>query len=323
MIAGKEGVDFVAPFQFAQPPTLHVTGRLDSPVAPGGEHQRVQIAVASTGAFTLFDFPLSDVSFDATLRDDDIDLPRINALFAGGTLDGRAFLTGPDSARRLRFDLHLANASLGRAITTVDDFISRQKNQPPDPPTRFIQRAADISLDLAADADGRYHDPLSFTGTGTAAIAGAELGQIRLLGSLIQIPLLTQLLNVASLRFTAARASFKIDQTKLDFSEVNVTGANSAIDAKGDYLLDRKTLDFNAKIYPFKESKFPISNIVSTVLTPLSAALEVKLTGTLDKPDWVFALGPTNFLRKLTEPKAGQPAPKSPPVAPGGENRSP
>ena len=324
MIAGQDGVDFVAPFQFAQPPTLHVVGRLDSPVAPGGEHQRVQIAVASTGAFSLFDFPLTDVSFDAVLRDDDIDLPRISATFASGTLSGRAFLSGPDNARRLRFDLHLANASLGRAVTTVDDFISRQKKLPPDPPTRFIQRAADISLDLAAAADGRYHDPLSFTGSGTAAITGAELGQIRLLGSLIQVPLLKQLLNVASLRFTAAHASFDIDQTKLAFSEVKVTGANSAVDAKGDYLLDRKTLDFNAKIYPFKESKFPITNIVGTVLTPISAALEVKLTGTLDKPDWVFAYSPTNFLRKLAEPKTSQPPAKTPPAAsPAGENRSP
>ena len=36
------------------------------------------------------------------------------------------------------------------------------------------------------------------------------------------------------------------------------------------------------------------------MLTPLSNALEVKLTGTLVKPEWSFVIGPTNFLRSLS-----------------------
>jgi hypothetical protein len=274
----------------------------------------VQFVVASTGAFSLFDFPFNDASFDAALRDNDIDLPRINATFAGGALNGRAFLTGADSVRRLRFDLHLTGASLGHAITTVDDFIAKQKNQPSDPPTQFIQRATDISLDLAAAAEGGYHDPLSFAGKGSVKIAGPELGQVRLLGALSQL---------ASLRFTKAQGDFNIEQARLRFSNVQVTGANSAIEGKGDYLLDRKTLDFNAKIYPFQESKFPLTNIVGLVLTPVSAALEVKLTGTLDKPAWAFVFGPTNFFRKLTQPKSSAPTEKASPASNEEENPSP
>ncbi|HTB79382.1 MAG TPA: AsmA-like C-terminal region-containing protein [Opitutaceae bacterium] len=312
-----DGEDFIAPFKFAQPPTLHATGVLDSPSSPGGAHQRVQFVVASAGAFSLFDFPFSDASFDASLRDNDIDLPRINATFAGGALNGRARLTGADSVRRLRFDLHLSGASLGRAITTVDDFIAKQKNQPSDPPTQFIQRATDVRLDLAAAAEGRYHDPLSFTGNGSVEIAGAELTQIHLFGAL------SQLLSFTSLRFTKARGNFNIEQAKLGFTEVKATGANSAIDAKGDYFLDKKTLDFNAKVYPFQESKFPLTNIVGLVLTPVSAALEVKLTGTLDKPAWAFVFGPTNFIRKLTQPKSNAPTEKPSPTSNEGENISP
>ncbi len=84
-VFGKDGEEFIAPFQFAQPPTVHATGVLDSPAAPGGEHKLVQLVVASSGLFKLYDFPLNDVSFDATLRDDDIDLPRIEAAFLEGT----------------------------------------------------------------------------------------------------------------------------------------------------------------------------------------------------------------------------------------------
>jgi hypothetical protein len=316
-IFGKDGEDFVAPFKFAQPPTVHATGVLDSPAAPGGEHKLVQLVVASSGLFKLYGFPLNDVSFDATLRDDDIDLPRVEATFSEGTLRGRAFLTGPDATRRLRFDVQLANASLGRAITTVDDFLAEQKNQPPDPPTKFIQHAADIRFDLSAAAGGRYHDPFSFTGSGTAALTGTELGQIHLLG------LLSPLFPPASLRFTDAQANFTIGQSKLSFPDVNVTGANSTIKAKGDYLLDQKTLEFNAKVYPFGESKFLPGEVLDKFLTPVSMLAEVKLTGTLDQPKWAFAYGPTNFFRKLTQSKSSPPATNPPPTETEEEKFSP
>jgi hypothetical protein len=317
-ILGQESKDFIAPFKFAQPPTVHATGVLESPAAPGGEHKLVQLVVASSGLFKLYDFPFNDVSFDATLRDDDIDLPRIEATFSDGTLRGWAFLTGPDATRRLHFNFHLASANLGRAITTVDDFLAEQNNRPPDPPTQFIQRAADIRFDLDAAAAGRYHDPLSFTGRGNTSLHGTELGQINLLGLLSKF-----LLSFTSLRFTEAQANFTIGQKKLSFPKVIVAGANSTINATGDYLLDKKTLDFNAKVYPFGESKFLASALLDKFLTPVSNLAEVKLTGTLDKPKWAFAYGPTNFFRKLTRSQSSSPAASPPPTETEEENFSP
>jgi hypothetical protein len=54
------------------------------------------------------------------------------------------------------------------------------------------------------------------------------------------------------------------------------------------------------------------------VLTPFANVLEVKLTGTLDKPSWSFVNGPTNFLRNLARPAAtpagtAAPTPDQPP----------
>ncbi len=226
-------------------------------------------------------------------------------------------MTGPDAARRLRFDFHLTNASLGRTITTVDDFLAKQKNEPADPPTKFIQRATDISFTLAAAADGRYHDPLSFTGSGTVSVAGTDLLQIRLLG------LLSQLLSFTKLRFTDAQADFTIGKNKLSFPKVKVTGANSTINASGDYRLDQKTLDFNAKVYPFGESKFLPSELLDKLFTPVSILAEVKLTGTLDQPKLISAYGPTNFFRKLTQSKSSPPAEKAPAMPDEEENFSP
>jgi hypothetical protein len=199
----------------------------------------------------------------------------------------------------------------------VDDFLAEQNNQPPDPPTKFIQSATDIRFDLAAKAGGRYHDPFSFTGSGNTSLSGAELIKIHLLG------LLSPLFPPASLRFTDAQAEFTIKQNNLSFPEVNVTGANSTIRAKGDYWLDKKTLEFNAKVYPFGETKFLPGEVLDKFLTPVSNLTEVKLTGTLDQPKWVFAYGPTSLFRKLTRSKSRPPAENPPPIETGEEKFSP
>jgi len=127
----------------------------------------------------------------------------------------------------------------------------------------------------------------------------------------------------SSLRYTDAQANFTIEKNKLSFPGVNVTGANSTIKAKGDYWLDQKSLDFNAKVYPFGETKFLPGALLDKFLTPVSMLAEVKLTGTLDQPKWAFAYGPTSFFRKLTQSKSSPPAEKLPPPENEQQNFSP
>ena len=92
-----------------------------------------------------------------------------------------------------------------------------------------------------------------------------------------------KLFSSSSLRFTEARGNFRIDGAKLLFPKVELRGANSAIDAHGDFLLGRNELNFNAKVFPFQESGNVLKSVVGAVLAPLSTVLEVKLTGTLEK----------------------------------------
>jgi hypothetical protein len=156
-----------------------------------------------------------------------------------------------------------------------------------------VQEKANVRINFAAAAEGRYADALSYRGDGSATLRGAEIGEVPLLGTL------SELLKFTALRFTEARTKFKIEGAKLVFPTVTLRGANSAIDAHGSYALDRRQLDFNARIFPFQESENLLKNVVGAVLSPLSTALEVKLTGAIDKPQWAFARGPTNILRSL------------------------
>jgi hypothetical protein len=302
-IFGPVVADLLTPYRFAQPPEVRFLAHFDGPASPDGVHQLAQITARSIGAFAFHDFPLSNLSFHAALHDDDLVLDRIEVGFAGGTSNGRARVWGRDADRRLGFDCTLRNASLGQAVTIVESYTASQNGRPPPVPGKFVQDKASVKLDLAISAEGLYSNPYSFQGTGNASLSGDGLGEVRMLG------LLSELLSFTSLRFTSARASFRVDGPKLTFPRVNITGANSAIDAHGSYELDRHDLDFKARVNPFQESTFLPAALLGAVLSPFSSVLEVKLTGQLDKPAWAFVNGPTNFLRNLSKPPRAEPAP--------------
>jgi hypothetical protein len=305
-IFGPVVADLLTPYRFAHPPAVQFLAHFDGPASPDGVHQLAQITAQSTGEFAFHDFPLSNLSFHAVLHDDDLVLDRVEVTFAGGISTGRARVWGRDADRRLGFDYTLRNARLGQAVSIVESYAARRDGRPPPAPGKFVQDKANVKLDLAASAEGLYSDPYSYQGTGNASLSGEGLGEVRMLG------LLSELLSFTSLRFTSARASFKIEGAKLTFPKINVTGANSAIDAHGSYELDRHELDFKARVNPFQESTFLPAALLGAVLSPFSSVLEVKLTGQLDKPTWAFVNGPTNFLRNLSKPQHAAPAPTPP-----------
>ena len=310
-IFGPAVADVLAPYGFEHNPTVKLLMHFDGPASPDGVHQLASISAQSTGAFTFYDFPLTNLSFHAKIHDDEVVLDRVEVGFAGGISSGSARVWGTDAKRRLGFDYVLRNASLGQAVSTVEAFAAKRAGKPAPVPGKFIQDKASVKLNLAVSAEGLYTDPYSYKGSGNASLNGDTLGEVRMLG------LLSELLSFTSLRFTEARASFKVDGPKLDFSQINVTGANSAIEAHGSYALDKHELDFTARMNPFQESSFMPAALLGAVLSPFSSVLEVKLTGQLDKPSWAFVNGPTNFLRNLAKPDAPK-APATPPAKPAG-----
>ncbi len=316
-IIGPVSRAFIEPFQIAQPPELKIAGQFASAAAAGGANVRLRIEARTNGDFRFHGFPLQDVAFAAKIDREEIALNNITGTFAGGAVTGHARVWGANPNRRLGFDLALEEAGLGPAAGALGDFFAARKNEPPPTPGKFIQQKANVRISLAASAEGSFTDTFSYRGAGSAVLRGAEIGEVPLLGAL------SELLRFTSLRFTEARGNFKIEGPKLVFPEVTLRGANSAVDAHGTYALDRQQLDFNAKLFPFQESESLLKSVVGAVLSPLSNAFEVKLTGSFAKPEWNFVIGPTNFLRALTGPgeangKIDTPAGEVPP-RPAGE----
>lgn len=304
-VIGPVGESVLAPFATAEAPEAKVTLHFDGPASPSGRHVRGVVEARTSGEFRLSQFPLSDVSFRAAIQDDEIKVDDIVARFAGGTTTGHVRLWGEGEKRRVGFDLALKGAQLGEAAAAVNQFIALRRQKPMTPLSRFVQEKAGVRIDIAASAEGSLGDRLTFRGDGNAVLEGQELGEVPLLGGL------SELLKFTALRFTSARANFKIDGPRLVFSEVAIRGANSAIDGHGAYLMDRNELDFTAKIFPFQESDSLLKSVVGAVLTPFSNVFEVKLGGQLDKPAWSL-----NLLHSTTpevkEPAA--PAPSTPPT---------
>ncbi len=291
------------PFAFEHPPRVDVTGRLqgdaaaaDAEPGAGPGHRSIRIEAHSAGAFTAYGLSGTGLKFEAKLTDDDVAVPHFKAGIAGGAVSGQARVWGPPAARRLGFDAYVKGASLADAITVAADYVARRHGAKRAAAEEFLTGRNNAKLDVALSAEGLLADPYTFQGSGNASLAGTELGEVRLLG------LLSELLNFTALRFTGARADFKLQGDRIVFPSVNVTGANSAIHAHGDYSLQRHALDFNARVYPFEESKSFFQSIMGAVLTPVSAVLEVKLTGALDQPKWAFVIGPTNLLNSLSQP---------------------
>lgn len=309
-IFGPTVADVLAPYWFELPPAVKLQMHFDGPASPDGSHQLASITAQSVGAFTFHNFPLSNLSFHAKVHDDEVVLDHVEVGFAGGISNGSARVWGRDAERRLGFDYTLRNASLGQAVITVEAFSAKKQGLPPPAPDKFVRDKGNVKLDLAVSAEGLYDDPFSYRGTGNATLSGDALGEVRMLG------LLSELLSFTSLRFTNARASFKLAGSRLEFPQINITGANSAIDAHGNYELNLHKLDFIARVNPFQESTFLPTALLGAVLSPFSSVLEVKLTGQLDKPKWAFVNGPTNFLRNLTKPDRPPPPVKTPAAPP-------
>ena len=304
---GPVGEAYLAPYGFAAPPQVRADGHLAGPDAPGGRQTRINFELTSAGRTTFHGIPLDGLKFTANLDNEILELHHVEATVGDGALSGDAHLSGPTGARQLAFDARLRGANLGHFIDAVENYQPLRKLTGADQPkSRFLEQAGNCELDLALKAEGRYQDILSYRGQGSFRVHGHELVEIPLLKLLFEL-LSKSLLNFKSQRLDTAQSSFTVEERRLVFPDFKITGPSAAIEGGGVYQLDAKSLDFTAKISPFKEHRFVLTDVLGAALSPILSTLEVRLTGQLANPSWSLT-----FLRSLAParpPGEAQPGP--------------
>jgi len=305
-LLGPLGAAIIEPFSFSQTVDLHLTGHAERPTGSGSAESFFLISGQAEGPWSFKAFPFEGVTFNAQTEPNRIMIDAFEAGASGGTLTGRIELRGAAEERRAAFDLNLDDATLGRTIREVEIWSAQRRGETAPPVGELQSRIANGRLNLSVSAEGPIADFYAFNGQGSALIDEANLAEINLLGVLS--PLLRRtLLNFTNMQLNAANAEFAWRGSELDFSSVKLTGPRAAIDAHGTYLLRNHNLEFQARIRPFDAG----GGLLNVVTSPLTNALEVKLTGELRDPNWVFVFGPTNLLRNLTG--ADEVSPESPP----------
>ncbi len=303
---GPEGSRTVEPFVFAQPPDIIAAGRMEWGAA--GVRENIHATVAAPGEFRFHEFPIENARFTFDLLDNDIHVRSLAGEIAGGPLTGSADVTGPADNRQLSFAGKLRNADLAGTVRTWADYRSRTSPPGTPPMPESSTRLGDKGkLDLTLEGAGPLENLYALQGLGTSAVRGAELADIELLGALSRV-LRGTLFGFTSLQFTDADAKFALNGEYLDFTSLKVTGPNAEIKGKGRYAMPSSNLSFNVKLFPFRESNFPVFTVLGTVLTPLSHAFEVHLGGTLAKPEWSLAAGTGSAIPAGPPPAAATPA---------------
>ena len=301
-----EGPALVEPLTLTAPPSLHLAGELFGPGRPEkNQSQDYVLEVATAAPLHYQGFPLDHLSLRVERHGEELFLEDIRAGFADGLATGRAVLSGPEEQRWLALDMRLAAANLDLTLVRWREFQATRPALPsPDTPATKARpepektRPLGGSLALSLKATGPLADPLGLSGQGEGVVSGADLARIRLLGGLSG--LLSDLgIGLGTVRLNGAQAGFQLDRNRLAFQSLRLTGPSALVEARGDYTLDTGRLAFNARVRPFEQSTGLLSSTAGLVLTPLSSALEVQLSGTLEKPEWTFAYGPGRLLRRI------------------------
>ena len=312
MLDGKAD-DALANLVFSAPPHVHANGALDvsGPVA----NPDYVFKSESGGALTYYGFPIDAIQASGRVKGQDIFLDAIKVEALGGMGAGKAALTGTPDSRSLGFDLYLNGADLARSIRAVLEYQAKDGAQPTDPTAEnnLIKRVTGGRLDVALSAQGTPGKFESFVGTGNAAVTGAELGEIQLFGLLSQV-LSGFSLNFSSLKLDSIHTSFRMENGRLSFPDLKVTGPSAVIDARGDFVFATRSLDFKAKFKPFEESHNLLTAAIGAVIYPITSILELRLTGPLKNPNWSIDLGsslpakePVSFRDQKSDPPGTTP----------------
>lgn len=284
------------------------------------EQNQVSLRGKTEKPLTYLGYPLDSLEFQADYNPGTLRL----ILDSVGVADGIA--TGwiynefrKDQPDQLEFDLSLLGSDRNQLLSMAGAFDpnSSPENSNPsseDEPSAPREKSTGV-IDVRLNARGPLGDIYGFSGDGFFELRDPNLARIRLLGGLSNALEETPL-PLGSLALNKMASGIVLDRELVKFPSMRITGPITRIKADGDYSLLEKDLNFNVQVFLGNPDESEFLSMVTSVFRPLTYALEMNLTGTLQEPSWKFALGAPRKLRDRTLPDQIDAGRSSVPVAP-------
>jgi len=279
-LISPKAVELLQPYRLQGENWIKIAGIVD--LTEENRHKLIGKANLNDVIWQWMKFDTLSFSFD--LQGDRLTVPDIEGSLNQGLAEGRLVLEQLFDPAEANFHLKLAAAGvdLFKLITAATDTLS----------TPYTGNLS-VDLDLKGALNG-HPDPAFFQ-----QLQGKAAVEIRD-GELFRIPLLlglSRILGKVVRGFGYAsqstfRADLQIGEGLISSRNLFLEGRLLSIEGEGHIGFD-KSLHANMKVQLLSQGL--VSDVVNTLLWPVRKLIEVRLTGTLDEPEWY----PRNLPREI------------------------
>lgn len=296
---GEKTTEALEPYEFLQPPTAHVEGAINV----GGQKLADLRVHVSGGPFHWWKFNVPQIAGDVHWLNQSLLLTNVTGDFYGGSVAGMAaFDFTPKQGNEFHFEMQATNASLDALLADLAGNSNRLEG-----------RVSGRLLVTRADT----HDIMSWQGRGDVTLRDGLLWEIPVFG--VFAPVLNAMWpNLGSGRASDGAATFTISNSIVRTDNLELRSPIMRLKYRG-------AVDFAGKLDARVEAEllrntWVIGPVVSTVLWPITKALEYQVTGNLQQPQiepvyipkvFLMPFSPIQSLRELFSDKP--PATNAPP----------
>lgn len=220
--------------------------------------------------------------------------PKLQIANGFGQLNIEIDSNGSEEISKINFKLRDANKNL-----LFQDLITAKKqgyfdvfgDQEEEFVSNKFENLGEGVLNLSLQAEGPIGNPLQFEGSGMIQLNEPRIGQINLLGKIseglsnLKIPLPS-----GAFSFNELIIPFKLNNEKMSFDNLQLTGPISKITSKGSLNLSSGTIDIIAKLSLIGNLPLPLIKNLVQLADPISRMAEIKITGNFSKPKWELLL---------------------------------
>jgi hypothetical protein len=262
---GPQTARALAPYRFAEPPRVSLSGAVDLKRKRYEEDLRFRV---DGGAFQWGPFNLRQLAGDVHWRGQTLQLTNVAGEFYGGRITGHAaFDFARTNGAEFGFFLTVTNADLGRLVADVS--------------TRSNKLAGELSGELAV-MRANAADYRSWQGYGQVRLRDGLIWDTPVFG--LFSPVLNALVpGAGNSRAKHASAEFTITNSVIHTKDLQIHATASRLDFEG-------TVDFDQRVDGRMEARLlrdvpGVGLFFSVTLFPLTKLFEYKVTGTLNQPE--------------------------------------